>query len=76
MKSPYSCNLQAYHVQPTSLSDTREGIRKICGDRVADGCKQLWGLNAEGEINGCWRDLGFPGLWYMMGLFFSSLLFI
>ena len=49
------------------LSDTREGVRKVCGNEVADKIKPLWGLNEEGEINGCYRDLGFQGLWYIMG---------
>lgn len=49
------------------LSDTREGVRKVCGDEVADKIKPLWGLNEEGEINGCYRDLGYQGLWYIMG---------
>ncbi|KAJ7023508.1 hypothetical protein C8F04DRAFT_180560 [Mycena alexandri] len=51
----------------TGLGDARNGVRKICGDTVGDKCKAIWGLNAEGEINGAWRDLGVPGLWYMMG---------
>ena len=53
------------------LSDTREGVRKVCGDEVADKIKPLWGLDEEGEINGCYRDLGFQGLWYIMGEFES-----
>ena len=49
------------------LSDAREGVRKVCGDEVADKIKPLWGLNEEGEINGCYGDLGCHGLWYIMG---------
>ena len=32
----------------------------------------------EGELNGCWRDLGIPGLWYMMGrsFYFSASLML
>jgi len=29
--------------------------------------KPIWGLNEEGELNGCFRDLGYQGLWYIMG---------
>lgn len=31
--------------------------------------KPIWGLDAEGEVNGVWgyRKLGVPGLWYMVG---------
>ena len=49
------------------MSDAREGVRKVCGDEVADKIKPLWGLNEEGEINGCYGDLGCHGLWYIMG---------
>ncbi|KAJ6550423.1 hypothetical protein DFH09DRAFT_1366721 [Mycena vulgaris] len=51
----------------TGLGDARNTVRKICGDAVGDKCKQIWGLDDEGEIHGAWRDLGVPGLWYMMG---------
>ncbi|KAF8149353.1 FAD/NAD(P)-binding domain-containing protein [Crassisporium funariophilum] len=51
----------------TGLGDLREQIRRVCGDDVASQCKTLWGMNDEGEINGAWRDVGVPGLWYMMG---------
>ncbi|KAF7378296.1 Flavin-containing monooxygenase [Mycena sanguinolenta] len=51
----------------TGLGDARNGVRKVCGDAVGDKCKPIWGLNDEGEINGAWRDLGVPGLWYMTG---------
>ncbi|KAJ7090179.1 hypothetical protein C8R44DRAFT_818281 [Mycena epipterygia] len=51
----------------TGLGEARDGVRKICGDEIGTQCKKIWGLNDEGEINGAWRDLGVPGLWYMIG---------
>ncbi|KAK1217332.1 hypothetical protein PQX77_020013 [Marasmius sp. AFHP31] len=51
----------------TGFGDIREYIRKICGEEVSRKCKPIWGMNEEGEINGIYRDLGFPGLWYIMG---------
>ncbi|TFK35113.1 hypothetical protein BDQ12DRAFT_635350 [Crucibulum laeve] len=51
----------------TGLGHPIEGVRDICGDEVADGCKSIWGLNSEGETSGIWRDMGYKGLWYMMG---------
>ena len=50
-----------------SLGDARNVLRRVCGDKVADQSGPIWGLNAEGEVNGVWRDLGVPGLWYMLG---------
>jgi len=51
----------------TGLGDARNVLRRVCGDKVADQSGPIWGLNAEGEVNGVWRDLGVPGLWYMLG---------
>ncbi|CAA7267532.1 unnamed protein product [Cyclocybe aegerita] len=51
----------------TGLADPRHTIRSVFGDEVADKSKPVWGINEEGEINGCWRDLGYKGMWYMMG---------
>ena len=42
-------------------------MRQVCGDEVADACKPVWGLDEEGELNGCYRDLGLQGLWYITG---------
>ena len=49
------------------LSNNKEHIDKICGGEVANRCPPIWGLDKEGELNGVCRDLGVPGLWYMMG---------
>ncbi|KDR66354.1 hypothetical protein GALMADRAFT_259418 [Galerina marginata CBS 339.88] len=51
----------------TGLGDPVGHIRRVCGDEVANRCKDIWGLNDEGELNGVWRDLGVPGLWMMLG---------
>ncbi|KAF8736700.1 hypothetical protein AX14_014110 [Amanita brunnescens Koide BX004] len=53
----------------TGFSDSRDGVRKICGDEVSDKCSPIGGLNAEGEVRGAWREIasGYPNLWYMMG---------
>jgi len=56
----------------TGLSDSRQTIGKVFGDEMTKKIKPLWGLNEEGEINGCYRDLGFHGLWYIMGNFALS----
>ncbi|KAJ7781013.1 hypothetical protein B0H16DRAFT_1299386 [Mycena metata] len=51
----------------TGVGDVRENIWKVCDEEVKEKCKPIWGLDKEGEIQGCYRDLGIPGLWYMMG---------
>ena len=49
------------------LGDSREHIRKVCGDVVFERSGPIWGFDAEGELNGVWRDLGVEGLWSMLG---------
>ncbi|KXN92801.1 putative indole-3-pyruvate monooxygenase YUCCA4 [Leucoagaricus sp. SymC.cos] len=51
----------------TGAGDLRSPIYSICGRDVGNRCKPIWGLDSEGEIQGCWRDLGVPRLWYMTG---------
>ena len=42
-------------------------MRKILGPEVGARLKPIWGLDAEGEIQGAWRDVGIPRVWCMMG---------
>ncbi|KAH9484720.1 Indole-3-pyruvate monooxygenase YUCCA1 [Psilocybe cubensis] len=51
----------------TGLGDCKEHVARVCGEEVAKKCKPIWGLDKEGELNGTWKGLGVPGLWYMMG---------
>jgi hypothetical protein len=56
---------------PCRYGDARTLVRRICGEELGKKVKPVWGLNEEGEINGLWRVLGVPGLWYMMGSFYA-----
>ncbi|PPQ95455.1 hypothetical protein CVT26_008474 [Gymnopilus dilepis] len=51
----------------TGLGNPRDSIRRIFGNAVADKSTQIWGLNEEGEISGCYRDIGFSGLYNIQG---------
>jgi cation diffusion facilitator CzcD-associated flavoprotein CzcO len=51
----------------TGLGKPNDLVRQVCGDEIANKTKQIWGLTAEGEMSGCWNDLGVPGMWYMLG---------
>ncbi|KAG6810447.1 hypothetical protein H0H92_011820 [Tricholoma furcatifolium] len=53
----------------TGLGDSRAHIKKVCGEEVFNQLTPLWGLDAEGELNGVWRDIGIKGLWSMLGNF-------
>jgi hypothetical protein len=57
---------------PHRYGDARGPMRKILGSEVGAQLKPIWGLDAEGEIQGVWRDIGVPRVWCMMGKSFSS----
>lgn len=54
-------------VLATGYDNMRTTVRKVMGDRVADRCKDVWDLDAEGEVNAMWRNSGHPRFWYMGG---------
>ncbi|KAL4247718.1 hypothetical protein ABKN59_008249 [Abortiporus biennis] len=51
----------------TGFANAKEPVRQIVGDELSKQIPPIWGLDEEGEVNGCYRELGIPGLWYMMG---------
>jgi len=51
-----------------SLGEARDPMRKILGPEAGARLKTIWGLDAEGEIQGAWRDIGLPRLWCMIGM--------
>ncbi|EME78986.1 uncharacterized protein MYCFIDRAFT_190065 [Pseudocercospora fijiensis CIRAD86] len=54
-------------VLATGYDNMRTTVRKVLGDKVADRCKDVWNLDAEGEVNAMWRPSGHPKLWFMGG---------
>ncbi|KAI9567756.1 hypothetical protein HD554DRAFT_2023427 [Boletus coccyginus] len=51
----------------TGFGDIRGSIEEICGSDVAARVGKVWGLDAEGELQGMWRRTGHPRLWITMG---------
>lgn len=51
----------------TGVGEMRNAIRRVCGDDLTSRVKKIWGLNEEGELNGCYRDVGPKGFFVMMG---------
>lgn len=43
-------------------------IRNVIGPEAGAHLKPIWGLDAEGEMQGAWRDMGLPRLWCMIGM--------
>jgi len=51
----------------TGFGDYRDVFRKILGEELGGKVKEIWGLDAAGEVRGAWRDIGVDKLWCMMG---------
>jgi cation diffusion facilitator CzcD-associated flavoprotein CzcO len=54
-------------VLATGYANMRETARRLFSDELADRVHDVWGLDAEGELNTVWRDSGHPGFWFMGG---------
>ena len=63
-----SCPRCLCRLRVSRIGDSREHIRKVCGDAVFERSAPLWGFDSEGELNGVWRDLGVKGLWSILGM--------
>ncbi|KAJ6549828.1 FAD/NAD-P-binding domain-containing protein [Mycena capillaripes] len=53
----------------TSYESIRDTMRGLFGDAVMDQTSVVWGVDEEGELNGCYCSSGHPGLWYAAGDF-------
>ncbi|MBY6412590.1 NAD(P)/FAD-dependent oxidoreductase [Rhodococcus sp. BP-252] len=51
----------------TGFKGMLQTARRLLGEDVAHRCGPVWGLDAEGELQGVWRESGHPGLWFMGG---------
>lgn len=51
----------------TGYGDGREPIRELVGEEIGKKLTPIWGLNDEGEIRSCWKEMGVDNMWLMMG---------
>lgn len=56
----------------TGYGDAREPIRALVGEETGKKITPIWGLDDEGELRSCWKELGVPNLWLMMGKCLST----
>jgi len=54
-------------------TDAKKALSPILDQDIIDKCSDIWGLTEEGEIRGCFRELGPRNLWSMMGELVSLL---
>ncbi|KAJ6546900.1 FAD/NAD-P-binding domain-containing protein [Mycena capillaripes] len=53
----------------TSYENIADTMRATFGDEVIDRVGSVWGVDEEGELRGCYRPTGHPGLWFAAGEF-------
>ncbi|KAJ6529376.1 FAD/NAD-P-binding domain-containing protein [Mycena capillaripes] len=59
-------------IYATSYESIRDNMRALFSDSVIDQTSPLWGTDDEGELRGCYRASGHPGLWFAAGNFAVS----
>lgn len=45
----------------------RTTVAKLISKDVADKCKDVWGLDEQGELATIWRNSGHENFWFMGG---------
>ncbi|PFH48229.1 hypothetical protein AMATHDRAFT_65926 [Amanita thiersii Skay4041] len=56
----------------TSFHNIRHSVVDLFGEETIEKTSRVWGLDEEGELYGCYRPTGHPGLWYGAGDFHNS----
>ncbi|KAJ7348988.1 FAD/NAD-P-binding domain-containing protein [Mycena albidolilacea] len=56
----------------TSCEGIADTMRTVFGDEALDRVGPVWGIDKEGELRGCYRPTGHPGLWFAAGEFAVS----
>ncbi|KAI0700894.1 FAD/NAD(P)-binding domain-containing protein [Cytidiella melzeri] len=56
----------------TGFKKIRAMSEALFGSEVIGRTSEVWGLDAEGELQGSYRPCGHPGLWFAAGDFFNS----
>ncbi|KAH0587956.1 hypothetical protein H2248_006701 [Termitomyces sp. 'cryptogamus'] len=56
----------------TGYHNIRDSMKEIFGEETIERTSPVWGMDEEGELRGCYRPTGHPGLWYGAGDFVNS----
>ncbi|KAJ7870477.1 hypothetical protein B0H14DRAFT_2571277 [Mycena olivaceomarginata] len=62
LSSPMVSSLPADMIYATSYRSIRDDLRRLFTDAVIDQTAPLWGIDEEGELRGCYRSSGSPGI--------------
>lgn len=56
----------------TGFSNTIDSVRATLGEKIANRCGPIWGIDEEGEFRSAYKDSGVPNLWIMVGFLTNS----
>ena len=56
----------------TGFSNTIDSIRSTLGERIADQCGPIWGVDEEGEFKTAFKETGVPNMWILVGFLASA----
>lgn len=51
----------------TGFSNTIDSVRATLGDKIANQCGPIWGVDEEGEFKTAYKETGVANLWIMVG---------
>lgn len=51
----------------TGFSNTIDSIRSAMGEKIANQCGPIWGIDEEGEFRTAYRETGVKNFWLMVG---------
>ncbi|KAK0454074.1 FAD/NAD-P-binding domain-containing protein [Desarmillaria tabescens] len=51
-------------IYATGYHNIRDSLKNVFGGVITERVGQIWGLDEEGELNGCFKPSGHPGLWF------------
>ncbi|WWC60719.1 uncharacterized protein I303_103295 [Kwoniella dejecticola CBS 10117] len=51
----------------TGFSNTIDSVRNTLGDKIADQCGPIWGIDEEGEFKTAYRETGVKNMWVFVG---------
>ena len=51
----------------TGFSNTIDSVRSTMGNKTADQCGDIWGIDEEGEFKTAWKETGVQNFWLMVG---------
>jgi hypothetical protein len=55
----------------TGYHSIRDAMKSVFGEETIEQTGPVWGLDHEGEVRGCYRPSGHPGVCFILRIYFS-----